>query len=275
MTPAHGTYSRYTSADRCRCDKCRQAAYVYMKRYSHHRSTHGYVLQPADEALALVQAYLSQGWSYASIAQATGLALRHLQHITRGEVTRVNRRTIHQLRNPDWSAVDGATLVPAWPVARRLRALQALGWTWTLIADRAGLAPTHVQRIHQQQRCTAAARQAVIAVYDTMSMETPPDIRATRCARTYAARRGYAPPLAWDNIDDPDEQPQGIAPAPADTRRTIPRGVLVETCEEIGDLADTCRALGMTGPSIYRALSRAGRTDLWLRLNQTAGRNAA
>lgn len=40
--------------------------------------------------------------------------------------------------------------------------------------------------------------------------------RAGRQARAYAAKCGYAPPLAWDDIDDPDEQPQHLVEAADD-----------------------------------------------------------
>jgi hypothetical protein len=57
--------------------------------------------------------------------------------------------------------------------------------------------------------------ERVAAVYDELSMVRPVDsavrgrgqIRIHDRQRRMAKRRGYAPPLAWDNIDDPNERP--------------------------------------------------------------------
>ena len=49
--------------------------------------------------------------------------------------------------------------------------------------------------------------ERIAALYDRWCMTPGP--AATR-NRAMAVRRGWAPPLAWNNIDDPDEQPRGV-----------------------------------------------------------------
>ena len=55
--------------------------------------------------------------------------------------------------------------------------------------------------------------EKVSKVYDELSMTLPPErtrferMDVTR-TRNRARRLGYAPPLAWDNIDDPNERPK-------------------------------------------------------------------
>lgn len=105
--------------------------------------------------------------------------------------------------------------VPAIGTKRRLRALQAIGWTLTEIANQIGTKRSRVEKWCSEERiyvyATTAAR--VDEVYERLSMGRPVGPWATR-TRNMAARKGYAPPLAWDNIDDPKERP-GVRPASA------------------------------------------------------------
>lgn len=91
---------------------------------------------------------------------------------------------------------------------RRLRALQAIGWTLTAIADELDTKRSRVEKWCSEDRiyvyATTAAR--VADVYERLCMGRPTGRWATR-TRNMAARKGYAPPLAWLNIDDPREKP--------------------------------------------------------------------
>jgi hypothetical protein len=95
--------------------------------------------------------------------------------------------------------------VPAIGTQRRIQALMVLGWTSRDIAGRCGWAtPQAVTELLTArrflQRDTASA---VAAAYDELSMLPGP----SRQNRRRCQRKGWAPPLAWDNIDDPDEVP--------------------------------------------------------------------
>ena len=96
---------------------------------------------------------------------------------------------------------------PRLGVQRRIEALQSMGWSLDYIAARLD---TSVGKIRHSAfsatYVTARRRQQVVALYDELSMTLPTDSRVNR-RRGIARRKGYAPPLAWDNIDDPDERP--------------------------------------------------------------------
>lgn len=111
----------------------------------------------------------------------------------------------------------GLMMIDATGTTRRLRALYALGWTSTDIAPRLGWSPARVGHLasgrqDQVHRDTAAK---IAAVYDDLSMTVPqdPDVLPARTIRVHdrqrrqSAAKGWAPPLAWDDIDDPDERP--------------------------------------------------------------------
>lgn len=107
--------------------------------------------------------------------------------------------------------IYGSPKVSALGSQRRIRALQALGWSKQQIAWRMGYydngAISYLMRAETMLPKTAAK---VAAVYDQLSMVRPEGAGANR-ARTWAARLGYAPPLAWDegDIDDPAASPRG------------------------------------------------------------------
>lgn len=121
---------------------------------------------------------------------------------------------------------------PISPVGtmRRVQALYALGWTCPEIGERLGVSAARVGHIMNglYARVTPETDARVRAVYDELSMTVPVDkpmVRRGDCpiherGRNDARRRGYAPPLAWDDetIDDPAAKPAHLL------RPAAPRG---------------------------------------------------
>lgn len=105
--------------------------------------------------------------------------------------------------------------VPALGAQRRIRALMALGWTSTDIADAAGWTNRNqVLRILNGQKSKPttwlerATHERVCAVYDRLSMRLPEPAPHRTRTQQKAQREGWPPPLWWDDIDDPAEQPR-------------------------------------------------------------------
>jgi hypothetical protein len=100
--------------------------------------------------------------------------------------------------------------VPATGTQRRLRALQALGWTITEIANHIGAPRTRVEKWANDQKtyvyATTAAR--VAEIYDELHMRVPTGPWAQRTRNT-AQARGHHPPLAWECIDTDPEPATG------------------------------------------------------------------
>jgi hypothetical protein len=103
-----------------------------------------------------------------------------------------------------WAAYNGqGYTVASLGARRRLQALQALGWSRQRVAEAAGWPTTGaLNYLMRNETITRATHDRLAAAYDALSMRTPPDEMAARRARTWARRRGYAPPLAWDDIDN-------------------------------------------------------------------------
>jgi len=155
--------------------------------------------------------------------------------------------------------LHGPRLVDALGTARRLQALGALGWTVTALADHSGLGRRTLTAImYGEQAATRRELAAVVdATYRQLGDTRPATWQAAR-ARLLAARRGWAPPAAWDDIDDPGETPTGHeAPDPAKRTRddvAIEHAHLRSYGYSDAQIADR---LGMRVNSLQVALRRA------------------
>lgn len=155
--------------------------------------------------------------------------------------------------------LDRPRLIDVTGTRRRLEALVALGWTYSAIGQRAGMTLSGVHKA--LNRYTVIRREVAekyAAVYEEMSMTLPPtetrqQKRDASYARTVARKRGFLPPLVWDNIDDPNERPRGI-------RANERRDLLADWAElwEAGESREqAARRLGVTVGAIERAEYRA------------------
>jgi transcriptional regulator with XRE-family HTH domain len=103
--------------------------------------------------------------------------------------------------------VAGGTLIDITGTTRRLRALVAIGYSQTDLCARLGITDANGTQLftgkRDRVRATTACR--VAEVYDELSMTPGP----SEAARNRAHRKGWMPPLAWDDdeIDSPDAQP--------------------------------------------------------------------
>jgi len=123
-------------------------------------------------------------------------------------------------RGRQWDLIKGTPrTVDKTGTQRRLQALVALGWNWHLLSGHLGCSAEYVRTVATDKKFVyASTASKIAALYDELSMRFPPEDTpgqknaATR-ARMRAKRKGWAPPLAWDNIDDPKERPKfGNAP---------------------------------------------------------------
>ena len=112
----------------------------------------------------------------------------------------------------------GPVMVDATGTKRRLRALARIGWSFVHVAAELGVSRAAVQQYlaNGQVYQTTAAR--IADLYDRWWDQPGPSVRAA-CR---AERRGWPPPLAWDDdeIDDPAATP---APPPTVIRSRMNR----------------------------------------------------
>jgi hypothetical protein len=103
-------------------------------------------------------------------------------------------------------------------------------------------------------------------VYERLSMTLPPETTtAEKCdatrSRGIARRNGWLPPLAWNNIDDPSERPDGWAYTPAN------RAEMVRDLVELGyGINDACARLNVSREGLEKWARRHDATDLYAAL---------
>jgi hypothetical protein len=106
-----------------------------------------------------------------------------------------------------WRAGMTASLIDATGTKRRVQALVALGWTLREISeDAGGFTKNWSHLLLKQQVITSATAEKVDATFERLSMTVPTGPYRQR-TRNRAARNGWLPPLAWNDIDDPRETP--------------------------------------------------------------------
>lgn len=92
--------------------------------------------------------------------------------------------------------------VPSIGVSRRLRALVAIGYPMAYLSRQLSIHQSYISKLAVGYRntCNPDTAAKVAALYDRISMTPGP----SQAARDKAHRRGWMPPLAWDDdeIDD-------------------------------------------------------------------------
>lgn len=97
---------------------------------------------------------------------------------------------------------------------RRTEALATLGWSMRYLSRRLGFHPDRLSvMLTEQGSLSRRNARRIGELFEELCMLFPPEtttgerVSASR-TRALARRRGYAPALAWDDIDDPDEEPK-------------------------------------------------------------------
>jgi hypothetical protein len=148
--------------------------------------------------------------SWVQLEQATGCDARGMQLILRGERTQINRTTLCKILSVDPAPepAPGMYLDAAGP-RRRLQALATLGYSCRYIAGRIRTSEARLHLIAAGKqptvRYTLASR--IAAVYSELSSTPAPPGRSRTRVIKHAADNAYAPPGAWDDIDDPNALP--------------------------------------------------------------------
>jgi len=193
----------------CPCEVCR----VDAARMSKLARAGGYRRVSSDQAWDAIQRMLDAGWTHAAIASAAGLPARLIWGATQtrrqGRTYTFGPRASERLIAAEQAAPTRG-YISGLGARRRLQALSAIGWTMYRLAKETGLPASTVAAIRGgvTERIRPAIDQTVREAYERLCMRVPPATRDTNHSRFHAQRKGWAPPLAFDDIDDPLEVPK-------------------------------------------------------------------
>ena len=219
--------------------------------------------------MAAVRAHLLElreaGMGIKAIAQAAGVGRSRVGEIITGKAQRVTHRVADALLAV---TPDQRLQLPPHGVTRRLRALNALGYPTRLLAAEVGTTQEVICDHLRAERkyVLAPTDRRVRETYDRLCMTPGPSEVSAKIAR----RNGYAPPLAWTDIDDPDEQPTGIREGDEPDRTEV----LADLIDRGADIHDALRELQIGREALRVWCSRTGRLDLYAALARRETRTA-
>lgn len=109
--------------------------------------------------------------------------------------------------------------VDATGTRRRIQALMCLGWSQSALERRSGIQQKVLSDHLYRDYVSTRSRDRIAELYEQLSHLIPPTENAgqrisVNKARAYARRHGWAPPLAWDDIDN-DPEPATAEPSGA------------------------------------------------------------
>lgn len=196
---------------KCRCAPCVEA---WTNRNAKIRKeiAYGRYISPlidATPAVTHINHLRTIGLTYAAIAIAADIDINTIIHLADGRSRQTTRHTERKILDVtrDSTALPEKSWFPATGAHRRLQALVARGWSLSALAREAGITPQRIQQIITRPRITVGVHRRMVDLYERLwdqrpPLRTPGDKAGYAKAITMATRRGWVPPLAWDDIDN-------------------------------------------------------------------------
>lgn len=271
----HGTRNAYV-VDKCRCRPCRDAAATYERRRAKDRAYGRPAYVDATPVRTHVQQLQAQGMGWKRIAAAANLQTSVVWKLLYGDPTRglaptkrVMPKTRDALLAVTLDLAPGLT-IDGTGTRRRLQALVADGWSMSELARRLNVLPSNLHTtVHGRKEVTVATATKAAALYDQLWDSTPPPSgrhgSVPARARAYASRKGWVPPLAWDDetIDNPDATPHVDDVRTARERRShrghgaVNHDALTDCAVHWGlTITQAADRLGVTRAAIEHGISR-------------------
>ncbi|MDY0829085.1 hypothetical protein SK224_08080 [Microbacterium sp. BG28] len=153
---------------------------------------------------------LDSGMTQRHLSGLAGLSEVTLKRLRSGDVPWIYASTERAILGiKPVRSVGAGRRVDATGARRRMQALMAIGYGSTELAVMLDMPKNAGPRIMRAELVVEETRVAVVALYERLAMKPPEDTWQTRRIRGFAAKHGYAPPLAWDEetIDDPSAKP--------------------------------------------------------------------
>lgn len=225
----------------CRCSRCRRERKNWRQRHASRMKAYGRdhrISAPKIDnvpAREHVQGLMREGFALERIARAAGVNRGIVADLVYGR--RGKQKGACRFIRADYAdrllAITPehitAGLTPSTGTTRRLQALVAIGYSETALAERLGMNVGNLSPLVIGKRDVVLSDTAarVAALYNELSL-TPLIGKRADQARALARRRGWVPPLAWDDIDN------DTRPSQAEGNETIIDEIAVDLAAEGG-----------------------------------------
>lgn len=207
-----------TTCKRPTCDMKPQANAKHGYCRKHAKTEHAANTNtPAAPTVARIHTLINAGWSCAAIADTAGASIYAIYDLRDGKHRSVRKTTAEAIARINPHTHTGGAWTPAWPIQRRLCSLQAAGWSQAALATMAGIPQAEISKLTTgRTHVTHRTAQTITTLWDDLAPQPVPG-PPTKLAQ----RRKWVPPMAWDNIDNPDEHhpPLGTLITPTQTER--------------------------------------------------------
>lgn len=156
------------------------------------------------------------GIGHTRVAELSGISVSTIRNYRwKPKAIRMVMRAIaDQIFQIEPSVVNAAAhaLVDATGARRRLQALVARGWTQRRLSELLGVSGPRICVLLRAERIQADTYREIARVFELYWDVAPPAATAhqraaAEGARRLAARSGWVPPMAWDDIDTDPEIP--------------------------------------------------------------------
>lgn len=224
--PRHGTtrQSRWMVVAYCTCLHCEASR--ANRRRQHKERGMGKVRRVSTRLVnRRLRELTAEGWLQSDIARVSGVGRATISEALGGISTTMSVENAAAIVGIT-GRPNSTTFVSAVGTRRRIEALVALGWLSTEVCLRAGLSQQFLPDLMHREQATVTAdtASAVAAVYDDLSMTVPPMTPHRRRSKTLAAKHGWAPPLAWNDIDT-DTTAEGSCTTEGCTNKLVRNGL--------------------------------------------------
>lgn len=197
------------------------------------------------------------------IARAAGVTQPTVRSLRIGRYETVARTTAVAVLGVSPRPTRQQSLVLAFGAARRIQALMLMGWSQGELADRAGMHRRQLPKLLHATRIDWETHCVIDGLFRALWDRDGGNVRA----RLWAQRQGWAPALAWDDIDDYWERPKfgnGSQPSAVrdevEAQRAVRRARVAELSLEGLTAPEISRVLGVSERSVKRDRRRLRET---------------
>jgi len=185
---------------------------------------------PIAEAQAHLKALQAEGFSVNRLVELSGVNRGTVCAVLYGNAKRIRQSNFDGIMHVRGDAGDrNLKSVPSLPAVRRLQALCAIGFSFNYQANYLGMKIQNIWNILQRDSCHPDTIARIAEMYEALAYTRPaPRSQQDKAGMTKALNRakkfGYAPPMAWDDIDrdvapiNPERDPDFVDPLKLELR---------------------------------------------------------